>query len=41
MIEDVVIPFPVSESGSLDLAKQQEIAGVYISIAQTKNRFVI
>lgn len=36
MIENVAIPFPVSESGTLDLAKQQEIAGVYISIKQTK-----
>ncbi|MDB7816864.1 N-6 DNA methylase [Intestinimonas butyriciproducens] len=36
MIENVAIPFPVSENGTLDLAKQQEIAGVYISIKQTK-----
>ena len=36
MIENVAIPFPVSENGTLDLAKQQEIAGVYISIKQIK-----
>jgi len=36
MIKDVLIQFPVSENGTLDLAKQQEIAGTYISITQTK-----
>lgn len=36
MIENVAIPFPVSENGTLDLAKQQKTADVYISIRQTK-----
>ena len=40
MIENVLIPFPVSEKGILDLAKQQEIAGVYSSIKQTKKSFL-